>query len=97
MDPKAALDSAESAIKAGDLEEAEEFLANYREWRRKGGFEPDGGDLRCGHLSMRMAARASELLNEGPSNVEDGSDEEEGWEHYSEQDFYNDAFGEDDD
>ncbi len=64
MDPQAALDCAESAIEDGDLEEAEEFLANYREWRRKGGFAPEGGDLRCERLSMRMAAKASELLDE---------------------------------
>jgi len=64
MDPQACLDAVESAIKAAEMpgdntshiEDAEEHLANYREWRRKGGFQPKGGDARLVSLTLRLAA-----------------------------------------
>lgn len=64
MDPKATLDAAESAIKCAEqpgdsqpfIEDAEDHLAAYAEWRRKGGFEPDGGDLKLQSLRNRLLA-----------------------------------------
>jgi hypothetical protein len=46
MDPTACLQRARDAIDEGDFDEARDALASYREWRRRGGFEPDGGDQR---------------------------------------------------
>ena len=64
MDPQACLDAVESALTAAEqpgdntshIEDAEEHLANYRAWRRKGGFEPPNGDARCRTLTVRLAA-----------------------------------------
>lgn len=68
MDPKACLDAAESAVMAAEatednllhIEECEEHLANYREWRRKDGFEPEGGDARCRSITIRLEALPTE-------------------------------------
>ena len=68
MDPKACLDAAESAVRAAEatednllhIEECEEHLANYREWRRKDGFEPEGGDARCRSITIRLEALPTE-------------------------------------
>lgn len=68
MDPKACLDAAESAVRAAEatednllhIEECEEHLASYREWRRKDGFEPEGGDARCRSITIRLEALPTE-------------------------------------
>ena len=44
MDPSATLDLMANAYDVGDYPLAWECLANYREWRKKGGFEPQMGD-----------------------------------------------------
>jgi hypothetical protein len=40
MDPKALLENADQAVSDCELELARDMLANYREWRFRGGFEP---------------------------------------------------------
>lgn len=68
MNPKSCLDAAESALKAAEqpgashihIEDVEEHLASYRAWRRKGGFEPEGGDARCYNLTVRLASLPTE-------------------------------------
>jgi hypothetical protein len=56
MDPKAALDEAESLIADGDFAEALERLAGYFEWRGKGGFEPyPGADEYAGLARQKCA------------------------------------------
>jgi hypothetical protein len=44
MDPKKALEDAHDALLAGDYEECNEHLADYWDWRHKGGFQPPDGD-----------------------------------------------------
>jgi hypothetical protein len=44
MDPKACLRRAATALADGDPSGAEAALDDFREWRRRGGFEPTGGD-----------------------------------------------------
>lgn len=60
MDPFACLDSAQLAFDDDDYTQALGLLADYFEWRLKGGFQPDGGDekalklqrLTCDTLDM---------------------------------------------
>lgn len=40
MDPAACLQNADQAISDCEFELARDMLHNYRDWRRKGGFEP---------------------------------------------------------
>ena len=54
MDPQATLTAAVLAFKARDFEEAREYVANYRAWRAKGGFEPFGGDECAAHLEKHL-------------------------------------------
>jgi len=54
MDPQAALDRAQSALDAGDLDEAQDALADYHKWRTRGGFEPPGGDERHRKLTIDL-------------------------------------------
>lgn len=56
MDPKAALDSAQSSIDSGNRAEAIEYLGNYREWRKNGGFEPPNGDVYYEQLMTQARA-----------------------------------------
>jgi hypothetical protein len=44
MDPGACLQRAASALADGDLDEAAAALADYGDWRRRGGYEPPAGD-----------------------------------------------------
>lgn len=50
MDPKATLERAASAIEDGDLDEAQDAIDDYARWRRKGGFQPSGGDAKLRRL-----------------------------------------------
>lgn len=78
MDPKAALDSAERALKRKDYYTAGEYLDNYWEWRRRGGFEPKGGDKRASKLGEKL----SEEWEGGESGWGDaGGVEGEGYEN----------------
>jgi len=45
MGPKALLDNVKNATDSRDYELACDMLHNYWGWRRKGGFEPEGGDF----------------------------------------------------
>jgi hypothetical protein len=81
MDPKATLDLAEQNIEASETarkqddaeaeheadQEAREALANYRQWRRNGGFEPEGGDARHNALQERRGAHV--MLIDGEQKV----------------------------
>lgn len=42
MDPKATLDAAIAAYEADDFPEALMRLADYFQWRMRGGFQPEG-------------------------------------------------------
>jgi hypothetical protein len=64
VDPTQALLDAETHLQAGELDEAAARLADYRAWRRGGGFEPPGGDLLAGDLERRLA-RAETIMTEG--------------------------------
>lgn len=58
MDPLAALQTAQRAYAAGDYDQAREFLNNYREWRKAGGFEPavpEGADNAARVLGKALA------------------------------------------
>lgn len=55
MDPKACLGRMEQAVKVGDHDEARAAHEDYQEWRRKGGFEPEGGDLRAQNLMVAVS------------------------------------------
>jgi hypothetical protein len=46
MDPEACLQRAESAQQNDDHEEASDACADYRAWRRNGGFAAGNGDAR---------------------------------------------------
>lgn len=59
MDPKACLDRVESAIEDRDWIEAREALADYRQWRSRGGFEPENGDARESALRARLPGRVT--------------------------------------
>lgn len=64
MDPAETLRIAEALIHSGrkasgwrataDFRRAGDQLEEYREWRRRGGFEPKGGDARAERLSERL-------------------------------------------
>jgi hypothetical protein len=41
MDPEVTLTKADQAVSDCDAETAREFLTYYREWRARGGFEPN--------------------------------------------------------
>lgn len=51
MDPKACLELAFVAFQRGSFKEASEHLANYRQWRGCGGFEPTG--VTTARIAMR--------------------------------------------
>lgn len=44
MDPEAILQNARDCLDEGDWAGLDAWLADYFEWRLKGGAEPDGGD-----------------------------------------------------
>ncbi len=54
MDPEACLDRAERAIDDREWRDAREALADYQQWRDRGGFQPPGGDTRADGLRKRM-------------------------------------------
>ena len=54
MDPAACLDLIASYLDEGDVAEATYLLGEYRRWRSRGGFEPDGGDARERDLRARL-------------------------------------------
>ena|ERR1022692_1163064 len=43
--------------RGGDFDEARNALASYRNWRRRGGFQPDGGDDRAAELERKLLGR----------------------------------------
>jgi len=53
IDPLATLDQAESAVRAGEKDQARPLLRAYRRWRLKGNPAPRGGDERYGELVDR--------------------------------------------
>ena len=59
MDPSQALREAEDCLRAGQPAEAAEALARYRAWRRRGGFEPPGGDGLADELRRRQGETAT--------------------------------------
>ncbi len=44
MEPEVSLRQAQLFLEKGKYAKADEQLIDYCEWRRVGGFEPDGGD-----------------------------------------------------
>lgn len=73
MDPKAALDLAESYLDDGDDQAARQSLCDYRYWRRTGGFQPEGGDDRHDALQKRRGSRIR-FAKEVPSHTTLASD-----------------------
>lgn len=74
MDPKATLDFAEWSLKDAraakgsdeesyrdNIEEANDYLKAYIDWRLKGGFEPENGDERY----RTMLAELLEIISDG--------------------------------
>lgn len=59
MDPQACLDRAALAISTGDMGEAQEALQDYRNWRERGGFEPEY----CGTRGLSGDVYARELFD----------------------------------
>lgn len=66
MDPKICLAMCDQAISDCDLDEARALLAEYHEWRGKGGFEPlevagalKRGDVFAGECARRIADQAA--------------------------------------
>ena len=59
MDPVACLQRAHDALDDGNLDEARDLLASYRDWRRRGGFEPENGDQRADGLEQMLIDRDS--------------------------------------
>lgn len=57
LDPKASLDRAANALDQGDYDTAREALDDYGAWRKRGGFEPPGGDDRARELRRRLRGR----------------------------------------
>jgi hypothetical protein len=53
MDPTATLRDAGLALDAGDPPEVLALLEGYWNWRRQGGFEPEGGDVWARHLAKQ--------------------------------------------
>jgi hypothetical protein len=58
LDPIACLRDCRDALDCAvpDYDFAAECLANYFEWRARGGFEPDGGDALASILDLRLRA-----------------------------------------
>jgi len=56
MDPEACLNRAATALEDSDLDECREALSDYRSWRSRGGFEPEGGDAKAKLLTQRLRA-----------------------------------------
>jgi hypothetical protein len=56
MDPEATLSLAADLFASGDYREALDALKDYDAWRRKGGFEPEGGDRRMRALLKKVMA-----------------------------------------
>ncbi len=66
VDPKICLAMCDQAISDCELTTARELLAEYHEWRGKGGFEPIEvagtrirGDTFAGHCARRIADQAA--------------------------------------
>lgn len=77
MDPQAALDMATRALKRKDYDTAGEHLEAYWDWRRRGGFQPKGGDRKA----ERLGAKLSDEWPGGESGWgEAGGVEDEGYE-----------------
>lgn len=57
LDPKSCLQRAADALAEQDWDEARQALKDYRAWRRRGGFEPAGGDEREQDLRRRLRQR----------------------------------------
>jgi hypothetical protein len=64
VDPKQALLDAQKHLRTGELDEAVACLADYRAWRRGGGFEPTGGDQLACDLERRLAAAVPGTIRE---------------------------------
>jgi hypothetical protein len=60
MDPEATLRRAEEALDAGDLDEAQAALDDYRRWRTAGDFAPEAGDERARRLRRQVRQRRRE-------------------------------------
>lgn len=54
MDPEACLNRAANALEDSDLDECWKALSDYRSWRSRGGFEPDGGDAKAKLLAQQL-------------------------------------------
>ncbi len=57
MDPQACLRRAAEALEQGDTDEARAALADYASWRRRGGWQPEGGDALAAELRRRLRER----------------------------------------
>jgi len=64
MDPRQTLADAWTSHYAGFDDDANEHLASYWEWRRKGGFEPTWEKTRNGMTRIYKGDRSAMLLEE---------------------------------
>ncbi len=69
MDPKACLRAASEALKDSDFESAADSLADYREWRASGGFEPILGEFARGDSVAVVFENFCKQHGFGPENV----------------------------
>ncbi len=62
MDPQACLDLVYRYLCEKYYEDAQYALADYREWRRKGGFEPFYGDVIADHMQDRLNEYVEDIV-----------------------------------
>jgi hypothetical protein len=78
------------AVRCKDHDEAREFLATYRAWRARGGFEPDMGPGRMGDVYAVGLAKAMASSGDPDDILEcpacGGSGYRAGWDHRPKKD-----------
>lgn len=57
MDPEVCLVRARDALNDSDTAGCYDALADYLDWRNRGGFEPENGDRRCYDMASEADAR----------------------------------------
>ena len=62
MDPKAALEQAQSDLDDGLLNDCFDRLNDYYQWRCKGGFQPEGGDMIANDIAIALSEKMENML-----------------------------------
>lgn len=66
MDPKATLERVAQAIEDGYFDDADEAIEDYVLWRRKGGFQPPGGDEKLKRLRKDLRLARQGFFEDNP-------------------------------